>query len=329
MNKQKQDTNLLPFIPDGEFYFAKGIQAFQKQKFDVSLKWLTKAIEREPNNPLYNCQLSIVYTEIGKYHAANQLLNHVLETSDYVDCYYLLANNYAHLGLLNDARKYAEAYLDAETDGEFNEEAYFLMELIDFETEEEELDWLFEEEDDLLKYQETVFYMLENEEWKKALPFIEEMLLLFPDHHFIKHDYAQVLFRTGEEKRAIALEHKMQEETDSWLHSAINLAEFYYERKEIGKYKQIIQSLSNVWPFHTDQQIKLAVMFAKTDCYEKAYNRFRKIDKTIARGHLSYYKWFSISAYYLNKESVAKQLWEDGMQKHRALKNHITPWQFS
>lgn len=328
MRKQSKDENkLLRFIPDGEFYFAKGVQAFQKEKFDSSLKWLKKAIESDPNNPLYNCQLSIVYTEIGKYDAANQLLNHVLETSDYVDCYYLLANNYAHLGLLNDSRKYATRYLEEESDGEFSEEAYMLLELIDFDMEDDEADeWLFEEEDDLLKYQETVFSMMENEEWNRAMPLIQDMLLLFPDYLVVRHDYAQALFHTGEEQKAIDLEEEIQNELVYTLHSTMNLAEFYYEINEIGKYNKVVNKLWNVWPIHTDQQIKLAVTFAKTGQYETAYERFMKIDRLMARGHLSYFKWFSIAAYHLGKQNLAMELWDDGCLKHRALRNHDTPW---
>lgn len=328
MNKQNKNENkLLPFIPEGEFYFAKGIEAFQKHKFDISLKWLKKAIETEPNNPLYNCQLSIIYTEIGKYHAANQLLNHVLETSHYVDCYYLLANNYAHLGLLNDSKKYAERYLEEESDGEFNDEAYMLLELIDFDMEDDEWDeWLFEEEDDLLKYQETVFHLMENEEWEEAMPLIEEMLLLFPDHVTVKHDYSQALFYTGREEKAIALEEKIQREGEYTLLSAMNLAQFYDEMKETGKSNKVIHQLLSIWPIHTDQQIKLAVTFAKVGYYEAAYERFKKINRAMARGHLSYYKWYSIAAYHLEKQRFAMELWEDGCMKHRALQNHHSPW---
>src|SRR5699024_11143113 len=125
------------------------------------------------------------------------------------NCYYLLANNFAHLGLLADTSKYARLYLEKEPDGEFTEEAYALLDLIDFELEDGfEGDWLLEEEDDLLKYQETVFYLMENDEWNKAMPLIEEMLLLFPEYLVVKHDYAQALFYTGNEAKAIQLEEK-------------------------------------------------------------------------------------------------------------------------
>ncbi|MFD1607847.1 tetratricopeptide repeat protein [Oceanobacillus luteolus] len=331
MNKQRKNVNnLLPFIPDGEFYFTKGVEAFQKQKFELSLRWLKKAIESDPKNPLYNCQLSIVYTEIGKYHAANQLLNNVLQTDDYNDCYYLLANNYAHLGLLNDSLKYAELYLDKEPDGDFSEEAYMLLEMVSFEMEEDdEDDWVFEEEDDLLKYQETLFYLIENEEWEKAMPLIEEMLVLFPDHLLVKHDYAQALFYTGNKQKAIALEQKTLEETDQTLHSTINLALFYFEMDEHEACQAKINELLNVYPLHTDQQIRLAVLFAKTGNYQAAYQRFRRINRSMARGHLSYFKWFSISAYKLEKIELAKNTWEEGCMKHRALNNHSAPWQES
>lgn len=330
MNKQrKKGNNLLPFIPDGEFYYTKGVEAFQKQKFDFAEKWLTKAIESDPENPLYNCQLSIVYTEIGKYHLANQLLNNVLQShDDYVDCYYLLANNYAHLGLLNDSLKFAELYLEKEPDGDFSEEAHMLLELIEFEIEDDlEDDWLFEEEDDLLKYQETVFYLMENEEWEKAMPLIEEMLVLFPDHLIVKHDYAQALFYTGDVEKAIKLEQKILKEADYSLHSRINLAQFYFELNNKQAYETKISELLNVYPIHADQQIKLAATLAKTGYYEEAYTRFKRIDKKMARGHLSYYKWFSIAAYHQDKLEFASGLWDEGCLKHRALRGHGSPWQ--
>ncbi|WP_405102911.1 tetratricopeptide repeat protein [Oceanobacillus sp. FSL H7-0719] len=331
MNKakkqQKKINNILPFIPDGDFYFTKGVEAFQKRKFDFSLKWLKKAIESQPDNPLFNCQMSIVYTEIGAYHLANQLLNNVLQSSEYTDCYYLLANNYAHLGLLNDATKYANLYLEKESDGDFTEEAYTLLDLIDFELEDElDDDWLFEEEDDLLKYQETVFYLMENNDWEKAIPIIEEMLLLFPEHLIVKHDYAQAMFYTGQKEKAVQIEQEILENSEHELQSNMNLALFYYELDLEKEYSVKIKKLLNVYPIHSDQQIKLAVTLAKTGNYEEAFLRFNKINRRMARGHLSYYKWYSIAAFHSNEHEVAEDLWKEGCVKHRALEDHDAPW---
>src|SRR5690625_5203993 len=172
--------------------------------------------------------MSIIYTEVGSYHKSNQLLRKVLESSDYVDCYYLLANNYAHLGLLQDAKKYILTYLEKEPEGDFAEDANSLLELIDFDEEEnEELE--FEDEDELLVYQETCFYHMENMEWHKALPLLEDMQLLFPDHVTAIHDYTQALFFTGSREEALQLEIDFLEKHPNNMNSHINLALFYDE----------------------------------------------------------------------------------------------------
>src|SRR5699024_10097586 len=155
-------------------YFTKGVQAFKQRKFELALKWMKKAVEAAPDNPLFLCQLSAIYTEIGLYQEANQLLTNVVETmaDNYIDCYYLIANNSARLGLMNNAKKYARYYLDKEPDGDCSEEAFDLFELL--KMDEDVWDLI---EDDLFSYQETIFNYMENLEWEKALPLLEELTM--------------------------------------------------------------------------------------------------------------------------------------------------------
>ncbi|RYG74425.1 hypothetical protein EU245_02135 [Lentibacillus lipolyticus] len=320
--------NIIPFIPDGDFYFTKGIEAFQKRKFDIAIKWLRKAIEAEPKNPLYQCQLSIVYTELGSYHLANQLLTEVLEASEgqYTDCYYLLANNYAHLGLLNDAKKYAESYIDKEPNGDLREDAEHLIELTTVDDNQGEDEWEFEEEDELLVYQETVFYHMEHKEWDKALPLLEEMTALFPEHTNINHDYAYALFFAGYENDAVEMEKELLDEYPGSLQSHSNLAVFYHEWDRPEEYHLHAHALMNVYPVHEQQKLRIAVTFAQTGAHEAAYARFRTINEAQVKNHLSYYKWYSIAAYKLGKPSKALSIWERGCRRHAALAEEKGPW---
>lgn len=321
----RQD-NVIPFIPDGNFYFTKGVDAFQKRKFDTAIKWLNKAIEMAPEDPLYKCQMSIVYTEVGAYHTANQLLTKVLHASgdQHADCYYLLANNYAHLGLLNDAKKYAQSYLDKEPDGDFYDEAEQLLELIDID--EDESDRELEEEDDLLIYQETVFHHMENREWDQALPLLVEMMTLFPNHTLTKHDYTHALFFSGYEDEAIQMELDLLGEQPHSLHTHINLAVFYFELGKTKAYQMHIQILLNVYPIHEQQKLRVAVTLARTGEILEAYKRFRTLSKGIVKNHKSYYKWYSYAAYQLGEPSRALSLWEEGCKKHPALSEENGPW---
>lgn len=323
LNRRK--NNVIPFIPEGEFYFTKGTEAFQKRKFDVAVKWMKKAIEYAPKDPLYQCQLSIVYTEIGAYHAANQLLTKVLQSTGdkYADCYYLLANNYAHLGLLNDAKKYAESYLNNEPDGDFNEEAQSLLEMLDIDNIDED-EWDIEEEDELLVYQDTVFNHMEYMEWEKVLPILEEMITLFPEHKMIKHDYTQALFYSGYQEDAIRMESDALEEDPNDLGAHTNLAIFYFERNN-RHYKTHIQGLLNVYSIHEQQKLKIATTLARTEFYHEAYKRFMLLTKGKLKGHPSYYRWYSIAAFHNDEAEKAKSLWEEGCKRHPLLKKEVHP----
>ncbi|WP_249871285.1 tetratricopeptide repeat protein [Oceanobacillus saliphilus] len=324
-DKEIKTNNIIPFIPEGDFYFTKGVEAFQKRKFDIAIKWMKKATEMKPDEPLYKCQMSIIYTEIGAYHAANQLLTSVLQSSDYIDCYYLLANNYAHLGLLNDAKKYAYSYLEKEPDGDFSEEAESLLDLIDIDEEDED-DWNLEDEDELLIYQETAFYHLENMEWEKALPIIEEMMTIFPEHTMAKHDYTQALFFTGHEQEAIEMEEDILKENPSSLYSHINLALYYYEKGMKEEYQNHIQALLNIYPIHEQQKLRIAITLARTGFHKEAYSRFRTIPKEKVNSHLSYFKWYSVAAFQKGDPGKALAIWEEGCRRHPKLSKEEGPW---
>ncbi|GAB2544740.1 tetratricopeptide repeat protein [Gracilibacillus alcaliphilus] len=321
--------NLIPFIPEGEFYFSKGVEAYQKRKFDLSLKWFQKAMERQPNDPLYICQASIVHTEMGAYHLANQLLNKVLSQygERYIDCYYLLANNYAHLGLLQDAAKYAALYLEKASDDEFKEEAEELLQLLDFTEEEDEAeDWLLEEEDDLLMYQETAFYHLEREEWQDAISVLEEMIILFPDFSQARHEYYYALFFAGEQDEAVAMEEKHLLDHPNALFSMMNLAVFYYYSDDQSKLAPFVLWLDNIYPIHEQQKLRMAVTFCHLGLYSKALRRFQLLHKSKVKGHPSYYRWYSRCQYEMGMETMAERLWEEGCRQHQALIAKRPPW---
>ncbi|KGX86211.1 tetratricopeptide repeat protein [Pontibacillus litoralis] len=322
----KIHRNVIPFTPEGEFYFGQGVRAFQRREFEKAIKWLTRAIELSPKQPLYHCQLSVVYTETGQYHSANQVLMNVLAEfgHDYVDCHYLIANNYAHLGLFHDAMKFAKDYLQRAPEGDFHKEAEELVEMLTMDDEEDEEE--FAEEDELMRYQESAFYYMEHEQWEQALPILEEMMRLFPNHILAKHKYAEALFFSGEKEEAIELEEQWLQLNDSSLHTICNLAIFYHLTSNKEAAEVHIQQIKNVYPIREQQQLNIAVTLARIGCYYESYERFNRLPKRKLKGHLSYYKWYSITAYHLGEPSIAIQLWEEGCIRHSGLSTLGGPW---
>ncbi|MCP8617640.1 tetratricopeptide repeat protein [Salirhabdus salicampi] len=320
--------NIVPFLVEGEFYYSIGVKAFQKHEFNKAQKWLKRAVELSPDNPLYQCQLSVLYTELGSYHKANQILAEVMTKHghEYVDCYYLIANNYAHLGLFKDAQTNIELYLAQAPKGEFSKEAKQLLEVLELYNEESDDEWKLDDEDDLLAYQETAFYHIEHEEWEQALVLLEEVMALYPDYKTAKHDYAFSLFFSGDEEEAIKLEEEWLERDRHSFHSQLNLALFYYYQNKKELCNAYIEPFRNVYPIHEQPKLKLAVTFAQTGRYEEAYRRFKSLGKGVVKGHLSYFKWYSIATYRIGMPAKALEIWEDGCKRHPYLANHDGPW---
>ncbi|MFC7064096.1 tetratricopeptide repeat protein [Halobacillus seohaensis] len=327
-NKQ---SNILPFLPTGNFYFSYGIQAFKKRRFDAAVKWLKKAIELSPDEPLYPCQLSIIYTEVGSYHAANQLLSEVVDSygEEYSDCYYLMANNYAHLGLLSDAKKYADIYMEQAGDGDFEEAASQLIEMLNsLEEEEPEDEYAFDDEDELIIHQETAFYHLENEEWEKALTILHEMMQLFPEFTLAKHQYAYALFHSGNQDEAIELEKQWIVADAKDIHSYVNLAAFYLANGQKELAFEHIDPLRNVYPMHDQQKLAIAETLARAGYYQESVDRFRGLKNKLVVGRKGYYKWFSIASYQTGKPSRALNLWEKGCKQFPHLSEEVGPWEY-
>src|SRR5699024_1620695 len=189
-----------------------------------------------------------------------------------------------------------------------------------------ELDDNWSEEDDLLVYQEAVFQHMENKEWKQAIPLLEDMLTLFPEHSLAVHDYAQALFYSGETEKAIQMELDELEKKPFVLYSHINLAVFYYSVQSISEYEKHIQTLLNVYPIYEEQKLRIAIALAKTRNYEDAVVRFRKLSKGKMKSHLSYFKWYSIAAYYTDEFEKALALKKEGCKIHPNLPRELKTW---
>ena len=76
MDKQrkKQDKKIISFIPDGEFYYKKAIQAMQRDRFEDAHKYLKRATELSPNDPIILMQYGVLVMEEGRFEEAHELL---------------------------------------------------------------------------------------------------------------------------------------------------------------------------------------------------------------------------------------------------------------
>ena len=73
-HKQHANENIVSFIPTGEYYYQKALVALNREHFEKAHKYLRRAAELSPDDPLILMQYAIVEMEVEKYDHALELL---------------------------------------------------------------------------------------------------------------------------------------------------------------------------------------------------------------------------------------------------------------
>lgn len=330
MGNNHLHNKILTFNPSGEFYFLRGIEAFQKNNLALSKKYLTRAWQFEPNEPVIACQLAIVHSELGEYDRSNEILYKVLhEIEPYMyDCHYFLANNYAYIGMYNEAVEHANMYLKLMPNGEYADDVRELLEIISFEADDLKtsiltMDEPYEEE--IITRQEQAKKLLEQGKFDDAIERFKDMIEDFSDYWPAYNNLALAHFYKGEREEALNILAKVLDENPGNLHALCNLTVFYYyEGKD---YEPLLNSLKKIFPMSADHRFKLAVTFVILKQYEEAYAWFKKMlihDQIDS----SFYYWFAYAAYFVGKEQLAEKAWKKLMLVQPE-KEGMEPWKQS
>ncbi|MBX9974310.1 tetratricopeptide repeat protein [Cytobacillus firmus] len=320
-----QKGKLLSFIPNGEYYFSKGIKAYHRRDFHKAKKYLMRAMQLEPGEPMIICQLAIVHSEMGEYQESNQLLHMILEEldEDMVECHYFLANNYAHMGLFKDAYTHANTYLDLDRDGEFTEDTEDLLELLTLEAED--LDDELYEQDDLITKQEHARELLESGHFPKAVEILNSVIDEYPEYWSAYNNLALAYFYLGEVQKASDILEKVLEENPGNLHALCNKLVFAFYERDFRQVRLLKEALKKIKPLSIEHQFKLGATFALTGEYEAAFAWLRKLQKKGFEGDGPFYYWLSYSAYFTGREEMAKSAWKKAIEINPE-KEGFEPW---
>ncbi|WP_062354318.1 tetratricopeptide repeat protein [Bacillus kwashiorkori] len=333
MSKNIQSTHeegkVLSFIPTGEFYFYKGIDAFQMGNYLLAKKYLVRALQLEPNEPMITCQLAIIYSELEDYEKSNQLLMSIINNpgKPMDECHYFLANNYAYMGLYKEAVKHANMYLSKQPTGEFADDTKELLEVLAIETDEIDENGLLNEssfvEDDLIEKHELAKHLIEERKFSEAIPLLLEIIDDYEEFWPAYNNLSLAYFHQGNKEQAKQILEKVLVENTGNLHALCNLVIFnYYEGKDISKYAEM---LTTIYPISADHRYKLGVTFTIIGNYRHGFRWLKSLLKTSIYKESDYYYWLVLAAHYSNNETIAKKAWEK-LIKLRPEKLGEEPW---
>lgn len=308
--RKKETGMLLSFLPTGEYYFTKGLKAFHRRDFGRAKKYLERALQLEPGEPMIACQLAIVSTEMGDYEQSNRLLYQILEEFDehMFECHYFLANNYAHLGLFKDAYHHAILYKQLDTDGEFSDDTEDLIELLTFESDE--LDEELYEQDDLMVKQEQARELLESGYFPKAIEVLEEVVEGYPEYWSAYNNLALAYFYLGETDKAADILKDVLQKNPGNLHAICNQAVFAYYQNDLSEMTKLKAALEKINPLLDEHQFKLGATFALIGEHTHGHFWLRKLYKKGFDGDGPFYYWLSYTAFHSGHPTFAKSIWK-------------------
>lgn len=323
---QKSGT-IVTFNPNGEYYLLKGMKAQKRGDYDKAIKYLNRAMQLEPYEPLIPLQLALVYTEIGHYDESNRLLFHILEELDssLVECHYFIANNFAFEGYFQEAYKHASIYLEQDKEGKFAEDAEDLLALIELESSEEMDDFFEFEQDEFIQMQEQAKEYLDNGQFQEAIHLFEQLIKNYPEYWSNYNNLSLAYFYLGEREKAHRVLNELLEKNPGNLHALCNKLVFSYYQKDDDTKEHLIEVLKKINPLSYEHQFKLGATLALVGEYEIAYFWLKRLAKVGFDGGAPFYYWLSISAYYTGREQTARKSWQKLVELNPD-KHHVEPW---
>lgn len=323
-SRQPKTGNVVNFMPTGEYYYQKALGELKKEQFAKAHKYLKRAVELSPDDPMILMQYGILQMEAEQFDDAYELLQnaHALDPND-SDIVFFLAEINAHLGHFAEANRFANLYLRMDEDGIYLEEA---MEIIDF-TEYESGGDLLEgaPSTDVLYLQEKARKFMERGKFKEAVELLETIVAEHDTFWPAFNNLALAYFYIGEEEQATALLHEVLRHDQGNLHALCNLAVLAYYKQSYKELKDIIKVLEKIKPIAVDQRFKLGATFALLGRHEEGYKTLRQLQKMGFGEDPSFYFWLAHSAYFSGRKERAHQAWLE-LIRLDPTKEGFEPW---
>ncbi|MFB4164537.1 tetratricopeptide repeat protein [Alteribacillus sp. JSM 102045] len=315
---QKQGQ-VIPFIQNGEYFFKRGVTAYQKKELTRAVKYLRRAIELNPDQGVFRCQLAAIYADMAEYEKSNELLLYVLDKLDETlyECYFFLANNYAYQGLFDRAKDTARLYLRFAPEGDFSADAEDLLELLKFEDEEAEQEEEFSKTgDELIITYEKAVRMIEEERYYEAETLLENIITDYPSYWPAQSQLARVLHLKGQTEEALAYIKELLEE-NSYLPAVCQLAILYKEMGREKKAAETAEMLKRTVPMDKDHLQRIASTLCRLREYEDAYYFFRMLAQRFSPEDENFYFQYGVASYQTNRYNQAEKWW-----KQAEIRNH-------
>jgi len=234
-----------------------------------------------------------VLFETGEINHANDILKRVIEIDPLnTESLYYLANNYAHVSLYEEAKRFALDYLEAAPQGFHAEASAALVELIDLEQEMED-----DDEDELIRLHAQAQKQIDKGMLFAAQETLQSLITLYPAFWPAYNNRAIVEFYLGENDQAFRTLEQVLEGNPGNLHALCNTLVLLHEMGQDEEAYRLSKKLENVRPVQLETRYKVASTLAIIGRHDLAYTELKMLERRGYRGDPLFGHWLSISAF--------------------------------
>jgi len=323
---QKEKNNIVSFIPDGEYYFNKAIKALEKDQMDRAYKYMKRAAELSPDDAHVLMHYGLLELNLQNFEKAYELIHtaYCMEPDEPEHVYYL-AEVSGFLGLMNDAKKYAEKYLELDPDGYYAWEAREIIDYVHFE--QNTIDDFDDDDDSYEQFimQEKARRLMEDKQFDEAIEVLEYLIDQYPELWPAYNNLSLAYFYVGDLEQSKAILHHVLRENVGNLHALCNLTIIAYYEKDESTLEYLVDLLKKIHPFDFDNRYKLGATLALIGEYDLAYKWLRSMTKRMSPADSGFYFWLSQAAYFSNHRKEADKAWKMLVQLDPS-KEGMEPW---
>lgn len=312
-----KSDKVIPLRMTAEFFNERATRSLDQYNFSKALRYYKRAVDVEPNNPTYFCNMAGVLAQLGQFKESNDILFHVLYKVDteLADCHYYLACNFANMDYFDKAEKHALLYLANDPDGRFSNEA---LDLLEFVAELPEDSPLLRDKETVDEYiasevanqHDRARKMLEEGNFEDAEKLLQQLFMDNPDFLAAGNNLSLCYYYMGKFEDATDTISLILDRDPHNIHALCNLTILFSHYKQANRLEELLAVLKKVIPMQYDQAYKLGITLGIMGDHEAAYFLFKKMVKFIWDVDFHLLHYCAVAAYNTGRYQAAKKYWK-------------------
>jgi tetratricopeptide (TPR) repeat protein len=311
---EEAERKVIRLQMDANFFFERAVRSLDRYRYDKALIYFQKAVEYEPANPVNHCNLAGILSEMGRYEASNEALQHIVEQVDPLmsECHFYMANNYANMEQFAEAERELLIYMEKDANGTFIAEANEMLDVVQRERARSGAPSLAlpdANEEAPLEPRERGRLLLEEGQVQAACELLQQALVNDPDDDATRNNLVVALQHLGKlEQAAFEVEELLRRDPHN-LHGLCNQALILQQMGQHSLLLQQISALRRVHPMHEEHLLKLAITLAMLGQHDAAYVHFARLVRQHGGEQQEIYHYAAVAACYVGKYDQGEQWW--------------------